>query len=241
MAKLHKVLLDVFVHPLKTANAIYLSSLKTKFLSKKITNLFHTMYYRNEKRTWSNTYWFGCRVLKCPLDLFIYQEILYKIKPDYIIETGTAFGGSALYFASLLDLLGKGHVYSIDLNEITTQPTHERVTYITSSSTDDKVHDLLKSVVKPTDKVVVILDSDHSKQHVLNELNLFSQYVSLDSYMIVEDSNQSGHPVSPFMKEGPMEAIHEFLSTRSDFEIDKEQEKFYLTFNPDGYLKRIAR
>ena len=98
----------------------------------------------------------------------------------------------------------------------------------------------IKAAIKPTDTVMVVLDSDHSKAHVLEELRLYSPLVTKNSYLAVEDSNQNGHPVSPFSGPGPMEAIQEFLGTTRSFVIDRSREKFYLSFNPSGYLKKVA-
>jgi cephalosporin hydroxylase len=86
---------------------------------------------------------------------------------------------------------------------------------------------------------MVFLDSDHHKQHVLNELHAYSQIVTMGSYLVVEDSNINGHPVSPGWGPGPMEAIHEFLGKKSGFQIDKSREKFLLTVAPDGFLRKL--
>lgn len=239
MAKLHTVLLNVFLHPLRTLNNLDRQFWKSPLMSRFLTRQFHKMYYDTEKRTWGNTFWFGVQVNKCPLDLWIYQEILHEVKPDVIIECGTAAGGSAMYLANMLDIMGKGKVLSVDINPFDGRPKHPRVTYILGSSTADDVVDTVKSHIAPSDKVLVILDSDHSMRHVYNELLIYSKLVQPGSYVIVEDSNQNGYPVSPFYGPGPMEALEKFVAEDASFTIDLSREKFYLTFNPRGYLKRI--
>ena len=132
---------------------------------KAIIDNFHRLYYDN--LTWSKTYWLGTRVLKCPLDLWIYQEIIYETKPDIIIECGTAFGGSALYMASICDLANKGRILTIDIEPPEGKPHHERVTYLVGSSIAPEIIDQLRKLIPEKSKVMVILDSDHRKPHVI--------------------------------------------------------------------------
>jgi len=206
-------------------------------LDKGIIDGFHKFYY--DSYAWEDaTYWLGILTQKCPLDLWIYQEIIYKLKPDVVIETGTAQGGAALYIASICDLLNNGKILTIDIKEEAGRPHHPRIQYLTGSSTSEKIIELVKTLIKETDKVMVILDSDHSKKHVLNELRIYSKFVTKGSYLIVEDTNLNGQPVVPQFGPGPMEAVKEFLKETNDFVIDRDREKFYLTFNPSGYLKR---
>lgn len=209
-------------------------------LQNSITDRFHKLYYHFHKRTWSNTFWFNAPAKKCPLDLWIYQEIIVALKPDVIIETGTAGGGSALFLASICELLKKGKVITIDIEANPARPRHERITYLQGSSTAKEIVDKVRAEVEPGKKALVILDSDHTKEHVLNELRIYGKFVAKDSYIIVEDSDIHGHPVRPDFPPGPMEAIKEFLKENKDFVADKEREKFYLTFNPNGYLKKVS-
>ncbi len=204
-----------------------------------ITRRFHKLYYYKRERTWRNTRWMGTEVLKCPLDLWVYQELLHELRPDLIIETGTALGGSAAYLAGLCDLLGHGRIVTVDAVERPNRPQHPRVTYRTGLSTDPEIVSELHGLVRPGDRVLVILDSDHSERNVLAELRAYHELVSVGSYCIVEDSNVNGHPVAREFGPGPMEAIRAFLRENDAFEIDRDREKFYLTFNPSGYLKRV--
>ncbi len=208
---------------------------------KSIVDDFHNLYYNgvnDEGSIYNRTYWMSVPCLKCPLDLWIYQEIIAEIKPDLIIETGTHMGGSALYIAHLLDIIGKGQIITIDILDYPTRPNHPRIKYVNGSSADPKLISLLLDA-RPAETRLVILDSDHSKAHVSAELSLFAPYVSVGSYMIVEDTNINGHPTYKSFGDGPFEALEEFLSRNKDFIVDQSREKFLMTFNPQGYLKRI--
>ena len=180
-------------------------------------------------------------LLKCPLDLWIYQEIVFELKPDVIIECGTAKGGTALFLASLCDLVNNGKIITIDIKSDRDRPRHERITYLVGSSISEEVVKKVKTMIGENDKIMVILDSDHTMGHVLSELRIYGKLVSKGSYMIVEDTNVNGHPVDPDHGPGPMEAVERFLSEDKDFILDKGKEKFFLTFNPNGYLKRVAQ
>jgi cephalosporin hydroxylase len=203
-----------------------------------ITRMFHMCYYNS--RIWENTFWHGHQILKCPMDMWIYQELIWKIKPDYIIETGTFRGGSALYLAHLFDLQGQGEVITIDVMERPNRPEHDRIHYLIGSSSDAEIFSQVQSMIGENKKVMVVLDSDHSRDHVFKEMQLWHGMVSQDSYMIVEDSNVNGYPVRPDFGPGPMEAISDFLQTNNMFKIDISQEKFLMTQNPRGYLKKIS-
>jgi cephalosporin hydroxylase len=201
-----------------------------------ITEAFHRLYY--DTAVWKDTYWLGVPTQKCPLDLWIYQEILYEQRPDLIIETGTAHGGSALYLACVCDQLGRGEIVTVDVFPIDGRPRHDRVTYITGSSTTPEVVTEVERLAEGRERVLVILDSDHARDHVLDELRIYGGLVSPGSYLVVEDTNVNGHPVFPEHDAGPMEAVDDFLAENDEFEIDLAREKFFLTFNPRGFLRR---
>jgi cephalosporin hydroxylase len=198
---------------------------------------FHRLYYSSGSQTWSNTYWLGAKTQKCPLDLWIYQEILHELRPAAIVETGTANGGSALYLASVCDLLGHGEVMTIDIEQ-RDRPSHARVTYVSGSSTAPEVTARVEEFIGGRSPVLVILDSDHARDHVLRELHLYAPLVTPGSYVVVEDTNVNGHPVDPDHGPGPMEAVREFLRESDAFVVDRARQKFLLTFNPDGFLRR---
>jgi cephalosporin hydroxylase len=205
-----------------------------------VVDAFHRLYFdaRAYNMTWRNTFYMGHAILKCPLDLWHYQEILHETRPDLIIETGTAFGGSALYLAHLCDLLGAGRVVTVDIESRAGRPQHPRITYVTGSSVSSEVVSSLQGAAREAQRVMVILDSDHSKGHVLAELRALAPLVTPGSYLIVEDTNLNGHPVEPDYGPGPMEAMDAFLAETPAFAIDQRWEKFFLSFNPRGYLKR---
>ena len=119
------------------------------------------------------------------------------------------------------------------------RPNHNRITYLLGSSTSKEIMEDVQRFIVNKNQIMVILDSDHKKEHVLSELRIYSQFVTKGSYIIVEDTNINSHPIFPDFGPGPMEAVKDFLEENKDFVIDKSREKFYLTFNPDGYLKRV--
>ncbi len=200
---------------------------------------FHRLYYESPRRTRRNTFWLGVQAQKCPLDLWIYQEIIFETRPDIIIETGTASGGSALFLATIFNLIGKGEVVSIDIEDKENRPEDPRIKYLLGSSTSEEIVRKVQALISGKDRIMVVLDSDHHKDHVLKELQIYSKFVTRENYLVVEDTNINGYPVRPKFGAGPMEAVKEFLRMNDDFVIDRSREKFYLTFNPDGYLKKI--
>ncbi len=206
-------------------------------IENQIISQFHQLYYNS--KIWMNTTWMGTPVQKCPLDLWIYQEIIHETRPDLIIETGTADGGGAHYLASLCDLLQKGRVISVDIIANPDRPLHPRITYLTGSSTAPEILAAIRKMIFPGTRVMVVLDSDHHLEHVLAELRLYSPLVTPGCYLVVEDTNINGHPVFPDYGPGPMEALNHFLFENHQFIIDSNREKLYLTFFPKGFLRRI--
>lgn len=209
-------------------------------LRRAIIDQFHRLYYHSPKQTWKNTFYRGVAIWKCPLDMWLYQEILHEVKPDLIIETGTAFGGSAYYLSDLCETMGHGKVVTIDIKTRPGQPTHDRLTYLVGSSVDSEMVDKVRQMLPKDGKVLVILDSDHSAPHVKKEIETWADWVTPGSYMIVEDSNIKGNPVQLKARSGPMSAINEFVKSTDEFVVDESKHKFMLTFNPRGYLKRIG-
>jgi cephalosporin hydroxylase len=205
----------------------------------KIIDEFHRLYYDSGADTWQSTLWLGTPVQKCPFDLWIYQEIIAQERPEAIIETGTLFGGSTLYLASICDLAGRGRVITIDIEHREGRPQHERITYLTGSSLDKQIAAEVGKMTADAEKVMVILDSNHSMKHVEAELEIYSRFVTPGCYLIVEDTNVNGHPVFENHGPGPLEAVEEFLKKNPGFVADREKEKFFLTFNPKGFLKRV--
>jgi cephalosporin hydroxylase len=196
----------------------------------------HDVLYESD--AWTQATWLGAQALKNPLDLWVYQEIMFETQPELVVETGTYRGGSALYLASLCDLVGRGEVVSIDIEPMRDDyPEHPRITYLAGrSSTDPAV------VAEVRDKaggrpLLVILDSDHSQAHVEAELAAYAPLVPVGCYVIVEDSNIGR--IRKDLMPGPLEAVEPFLAQSDEFVIDREREKFLITFNPSGYLRRV--
>jgi len=202
---------------------------------KNIIDDFNRRYYDSHSETWNNTTWLGVPIHKAPTDMVIYQEIIWRNRPELIIETGTCHGGSALFMATVLEIIGNGHVITIDLKPRPNLPKHKRIEYMTGNSADESLVSKLSEYALHR-KTMVVLDSSHRKAHVDKELALFSPLVARGQYLIVEDSNINGHPVVPGWGAGPYESIAEFIPNHPEFIIDRTQERFMLTFNPTGYL-----
>jgi cephalosporin hydroxylase len=209
---------------------------------------FHELYYNiglRHQGTFVQTRWMGVQTEKLPLDLWIYQELLFELKPQLVIETGTRHGGSALFIAHMLDIIGGenggGKIVSIDIAPDEILPQHPRITFLRSSSTAPEMVGSVTSMAAGKSPVLVILDSDHTAAHVLAEMRAYHSLVTPGSYMIVEDTNVNGHPVFPEFGPGPLEAVQSFLKENQEFEIDQSREKFLITFNPHGYLRKIQR
>ena len=209
-----------------------------------IVKEFHRLYFNDVFEKQLRVNWLGVEVIKYPTDLVIYQEIIHEIRPDLIVETGTHHGGSAMFFASILDLIGRGKIISIDVNRRNNLPHHPRITYLVGSSTSDDVVAEVARRAEGLETVLVTLDSRHTKQHVAQEIDLYHRFVTKGSYLIVEDTKLNGHPVftrhEPDLGEGPMEAVMEFLAKDRTFQVDRTRERFFLTSNPNGFLLRIA-
>lgn len=221
-----------------SAPAVTPSTLSGPAARQEVIDEFHRLYYGDRDRTWKNTFWMGTRVLKLPLDLWLYQEMIHRVRPDVIVECGTRFGGSALFMAHMLDLVGHGRVITVDIDVQPDRPVHDRITYVTGSSVDGGIVEDLRREVEGQ-VCMVVLDSDHSEAHVYAEMCAYSSIVSVGSYLVVEDSNVHGHPVYPQHPRGPWEAVERFLGERDDFEHDPTSHKFMVTFNPGGVLRRL--
>jgi cephalosporin hydroxylase len=201
-------------------------------------NAFHERYYSSQ--VWlQDTHWLGVPVQKCPLDLWIYQGILGRLRPALIVETGTAAAGSALFLASVCDLLGQGRVLTIDIAAHHDRPQHSRIRYLHGDSIAPEVVAAVEAEADGLEPVLVILDSNHALAHVQAELRAYAPLVTPGSYLIVEDTNLNGNPVLPDFGPGPAEALTEFFAEGAPFVVDDWCEKFGMTFNPGGYLRRL--
>ena len=206
-------------------------------------NEFHIHYEKS--RIWEKTKWLGVPCYKLPFDAFILQEIIWNIQPDFVIEAGTAKGGAAVFYATILEMIGEeGMVLTSDIvdksiNQKIPKKLLNRIEFLHGGSTNPIIFDYIQSQTQGK-KNVVILDSDHSYDHVKQEISMYSTLVPVDSYMVVEDTHANGHPVPWKWGKGPYEAVQDFLKINNEFwDADYECEKYLMTFNPLGYLRRV--
>lgn len=191
-----------------------------------------------QKRTISQTRYFGVQALKCPLDFWVYQEIIHEVRPDLIIEIGNRFGGSTLAIAHILDHLGKGQVLGIDINHDQMREVvkrHPRISLITGDVCT--CFPAVQERARGFQKTLIIEDSSHTYENTLRVLQTYGPLVTPGSYFIVEDSI-CHHGVDEGPNPGPYEAIEAFLKNNNDFELDRGRESFLITWNPKGYLRR---
>ena len=208
--------------------------------TRRVVDDFHRLYY-SMPGTWGLTHYRGLNVMKSPMDLWAMQDVLWTLKPSLVIETGTAFGGSALFYGDCLERNGRGTVLTIDLD--VPQVTHPRVCFLGGSSLNPKVIACVAGVVQEsTGPVVEVLDSDHGTAHVAAELAAYADFVTVGSVLVVEDTNICGHPVERDWMggTGPKEAVDAFLAQRPDFVREPILERSLLTFHPGGWLTRVA-
>lgn len=196
--------------------------------------------------------WMGRPIIQFPQDIIAMQEIIWQVRPQLIIETGIAHGGSIVFYASILDLIGEGKVVGIDVEirpdnrrAIESHPMFKRIRLIEGSSVDSHVVDEARRLAEGQ-RTLVVLDSNHTHEHVLAELQLYGPLVSVESYCVVmdtviEDMPSDSFPDRPWGRgNNPKTAVWEYLRTHPEFEIDSGiQQKLLITVAPDGYLKRV--
>jgi len=225
---------------------------ETRRLHGETLQAFHRVWY-NAPHTWHYTHFLGVGMMKCPLDLWIYQALLNVHKPRTVIETGTYAGASALWFAFLFEMLGiDGHVYTVDLVD-RRRCDHQRITFLGGDSTDPAIVNAIAEQIEPP--VLVVLDSDHAARHVRRELELYAPLVPVGDWLVVEDTNiawgefdvpegedratyPSQHP--GFGDRGARGGLVDYLSAHPDeFRQDILCERYLLTMNPGGWLQRV--
>lgn len=202
-----------------------------------------------------NFQWLGRPIIKFPSDIVVSQEIIWQVKPDLIIETGIAHGGSIVFSASMMELLGgAGRVVGIDIDirahnrrEIEAHPMAKRITMIEGSSTAPEVLAQVREIAKGRERVMVFLDSLHTHEHVARELELYAPLVSVGSYLVLPDTFIEHFPKGYYadrpwdVGNNPMTAMRDFLQRNPNFEIDQETcGKLSITEAIDGYLKRTG-
>lgn len=202
-----------------------------------------------------NFSWMGRPIIQYPEDIVAMQEIIWKVKPDLIIETGIAHGGSIIFSASMLELLGgeNREVIGLDIDirahnrkEIESHPMFKRITMFEGDSTSPEIAKRVYDIAKKHEKILVCLDSNHTHDHVLKELKLYAPLVTAGSYCVVFDTVIEDLPDDMFPDRpwghgnNPKTAVHEYLKDHPEFIIDKSiEQKLLVTVAPSGYLKRI--
>jgi len=197
-----------------------------------------------------NFSWMGRPVIQLPEDLLMMQELIHKVQPQVIIETGLAHGGSSVFYASLMEALGGGRVISIDIEirphnrkAIEAHPLKKRITLFERSSTAPETIEEVRNLISPNEKVMVVLDSNHTKDHVRRELELYGPLVTSGSYIvaadgIMEDLTDVPGGKAEWTRDNPKAAVHEFLAVHREFELDSEPTRLGVTYWPDAFLRR---
>lgn len=208
----------------------------------------------NEHKYGYNFTWMGRPIIQFPTDMFMLQELIWNVKPDLIIETGIAHGGSIIFSASILELVGgDGKVVGIDVDirkhnrvEIEKHPMMKRIVMLEGSSTDEEIVNQVYKIAKDKKAIMVFLDSNHSHKHVLGEMNSYGKLVNVGSYMVVFDTCIELFPKGycsdrPWdVGDNPMTAIDEFIENNDTFIRDELlNSKAIITAAPYGYLKRV--
>jgi cephalosporin hydroxylase len=200
-----------------------------------------------------NFNWYGRPIIQLPEDIITMQEIILRVKPDLIVETGVAHGGSLIFSASMLELLGRGEVVGIEIEmrphnraAVESHPLSKRIQIIEGSSISAGVVEQVRTLAADKQRVMVFLDSNHTHDHVLRELELYSPLVTKGSYLVVfdtgiEDMPEEAYPDRPWGKgNNPKTAVWKFLQQQDRFEIDRPLEaRLLYTVAPDGYLKCV--
>lgn len=200
-----------------------------------------------------NFSWMGRPIIQYPQDMIAMQEIIWELKPDLIIETGIAHGGSLIYYASIMELIGKGEILGIDIDirehnrkEIENHPMSKRIKMIQGSAVSQEIVDQVKPYTEGKQTVMVCLDSNHTHEHVLRELELYHPFVTTGSYLVVFDTIVEDLPDDTYenrswsVGNNPKTAVHEFLKGNDNFEINKDiDNKLLISVAPEGYLKRV--
>ena len=221
------------------------------FNLKEAANAFN--HESNSSQYSYNFSWMGRPIIQYPQDMIAMQELIWEIKPDLIIETGIAHGGSLIFYASLLELIGNGEVLGIDIDirehnrrEIEKHPMFKRIKMIQGSSVDERTVVEVEKYAQGKNKIMVCLDSNHTHEHVLQELNWYAPFVSQGSYMVVFDTIVEYLPNDYLpgrawkVGDNPATAVEEFLKKNDAFEIDRSiDNKLLISVAPGGYLKRI--
>lgn len=194
--------------------------------------------------------WLGIPIIQMPEDIMIMQELVHKVRPDVILETGTAHGGTAVFFASILELVGSGRLISIDVEirtynrlAIRAHPMSKRINLIEGSSTDDRVAKKVRDLIHPDETVLVVLDSNHTRDHVRKELENYSSLVTPGSFIVVFDGvmemlTDAPNGKAAWESDNPAAAARDFLADHPEFEVDPYYNRLTVSYAPNGFLRR---
>jgi cephalosporin hydroxylase len=238
---------------------LFLENIKKKSLSlgldddifKKSKDLIYDLDAYDYNYLWT---WMGVPIIQLPADIMATQEVIWKTKPDIIIETGVARGGSLIFMASILEIIGKGKVIGVDIDirqhnreSIEAHPLSKRINLVEGGSVDTDILAEVRSHIRKDSKVMVVLDSDHSRSHVLNECRAYGPMVTQGCYLVVADTlvghvEEKDAPTNRsklwFKGNDPLSATNDYLKENDRFEIDDEiNGKLVLSSSPGGYLK----
>lgn len=195
--------------------------------------------------------WLGIPIIQLPEDILMVQELIWKIRPDVVIESGVAHGGALVLYASILELLGRGRVIGVDIEirkynrlAIESHPMARRITLVEGSSTDAQTVEAVRGLVAPGSRTMVMLDSNHTRAHVRQELELYAPMVTPGSYLVVFDEVMPMVADAPNGKPGwdhdnPLTAVQDFLAAHPEFEIDRSYERLATTYCRSGFLRRV--
>ena len=196
--------------------------------------------------------WLGIPIIQLPEDILMVQELVWKNRPDVVVESGVAHGGALILYASLMELLGRGRVIGVDIEirkynrlAIESHPASKRVTLIEGSSTDQSTLEAVRARIQPNESVMVMLDSNHTRDHVRRELELYAPLVGPGGYIVVFDEVMPMVADAPNGKptwdlDNPLEAVRGFLETHPDFEVDSSYERMATTYCHSGFLRRTT-
>jgi cephalosporin hydroxylase len=223
-------------------------------------NIYSEEGFRVLSQLWTRSNWhnrlsyevtcLGIPIIQLPEDMVVMQELIWKVRPDVIVESGVAHGGALILYASILELLGRGRVIGVDVEirkynrlAIEAHPLSHRIELIEGDSLADETVDAVRSRIRPGERVLVALDSAHSREHVLGELKRYAPLVTPNSYVVVFDAVMALVADAPAAGEGwdhdnPLEAVREFLDGNDDFEADRSYERLAVTYCQGGFLRR---
>ena len=221
--------------------ATWLKPIRAEYRRKWDRGLRRWLIHYHTDILFNKVFWMGLEARKNVLDAWVYQQIICEVRPEILIEIGNAAGGSTLYLAHLLDLVGRVDVIAVDIDHSQFQARHPRIHTVTGDSAAPETLGRVKALARGR-QGLVIHDGDHSREHVLADLRAYAEFVQVGGYFIVEDTIidlfRAGDGLGSV--NGPLKAVEEFVKEDPRFEVDAERENFVLTFNPRGYLKRVA-